>query len=342
MKFGPVDIADAEGAVAAHAVRAGDLLIKKGTRLTAEHVARLGAAGVGEVIAARLEAGDIGEDEAAHRLAKATAGEGVRIEAPFTGRSNLFAETAGVLVVKRAAIDHVNRIDEAVTLATLAAFKPVVPGEMIATVKIIPYAVAGRIVEAAEAAAERAHPLVDVEPYRLARVGVVSTLLPSLKPATVDKTLRVLDQRLKPAAATVMSERRVPHETKPLTSELTGLAKSDADLIIVFGASAIADRRDVIPAAIEAAGGRIHHLGMPVDPGTLLLLGELAGKPVIGAPGCARSPKENGFDWVLSRLLAKVPVTREDIAGLGVGGLLMEIVSRPQPREGGETREDEE
>ncbi len=342
MKFGPVAVADAEGAIAAHAVRAGDILVKKGTRLTADHVARLGAAGVADVIAARLEAGDVPEDEAAQRLAQAAAGEGVRVEAPFTGRSNLFAETAGVLVVKRAAIDAVNSIDEAVTLATLAAFKPVVPGEMIATVKIIPYAVAGRILEAAETAARDARPLVAVAPYRSARVGVVSTLLPSLKPATVDKTLRVLGERLKPAGAAVTAERRVPHETQPLASELARLAKSDADLLIVFGASAIADRRDVIPAAIEEAGGRVHHLGMPVDPGNLLLLGELAGKPVIGAPGCARSPKENGFDWVLSRLLAEVPVTRPDIAGLGVGGLLMEIVSRPQPRGGGTAREDEE
>ena len=109
------------------------------------------------------------------------------------------------------------------------------------------------------------------------------------------------------------------------------------DVIIVFGASAIADRRDVIPSAIEMAGGRVEHFGMPVDPGNLLLVGSIAGKPVIGAPGCARSPKENGFDWILHRLLANVPVTRADIMSLGVGGLLMEIVSRPQPREGRES-----
>jgi len=70
-----------------------------------------------------------------------------------------------------------------------------------------------------------------------------------------------------------------------------------------------------------------------VDPGNLLLVGEVSGRPVLGAPGCARSPKENGFDWVLMRLLAGLPVRRADIAGMGVGGLLMEIVTRPQPRE---------
>ena len=72
---------------------------------------------------------------------------------------------------------------------------------------------------------------------------------------------------------------------------------------------------------------------MPVDPGNLMLIGTARGQPLIGAPGCARSPKENGFDWVLMRLLAGLPVSRSDITGMGVGGLLMEIVTRPQPRD---------
>src|SRR5213075_1554595 len=104
-----------------------------------------------------------------------------------------------------------------------------------------------------------------------------------------------------------------PHEQAALKSALAEVLRDGAELVIVFGASAIADRRDVIPAALEAAGGKVEHFGMPVDPGNLLLIGSLAGKPVIGAPGCARSPKENGFDWVLHRLLANVPVTRVDI-----------------------------
>ena len=54
---------------------------------------------------------------------------------------------------------------------------------------------------------------------------------------------------------------------------------------------------------------------------------------MIGAPGCARSPKENGFDWVLQRLLAGLQVSAADIRRMGVGGLLMEIVDRGQPRD---------
>jgi len=70
------------------------------------------------------------------------------------------------------------------------------------------------------------------------------------------------------------------------------LTEAGAELVIVFGASAIADRRDVIPAAIEAVGGDIEHFGMPVDPGNLMLIGKARGQPVLGAPGCARSPRK--------------------------------------------------
>jgi molybdenum cofactor cytidylyltransferase len=339
VKFGAVPVAEAAGAIAAHTVRAGDAVVKKGSTLTPEDVARLTEAGVMSVVAVRLEPEDVGEDAAALRLAQTVAGEGVRVDRPFTGRSNLFAEGPGLLIVDRAAIDRINGVDEAITAATLPAFKPIVEGEMIGTVKIIPYAVPENVLEQALAGAEGA---LRVAPYRRRRVGVISTLLPGLKPSVVDKTLHVLGQRLAPAGAAVAAEERVDHEVAALTRSLAAQAEGDADLLVVFGASAIADRRDVIPAALEAAGGRVEHFGMPVDPGNLLLVGSLNGKPVLGAPGCARSPKENGFDWVLSRLLADIPVTRADITGMGVGGLLMEIVSRPQPRAGGTGGEDGE
>jgi molybdenum cofactor cytidylyltransferase len=235
-----------------------------------------------------------------------------------------------VLVVDRAIVDRINAVDEAITFATLAAYKPVVEGEMIATVKLIPFGVAGTLRDAAVQAASGG--AMRIAAYTVKKVGIVSTLLPGLKPSVVDKTLRVLQERLSPANASLTGEARVPHDAARLSEALGEMAKGEAEIIVVFGASAITDRRDVIPQALLAAGGRIEHLGMPVDPGNLLLIGELAGKPVIGAPGCARSPKENGFDWVLQRQLAGIPVRREDVQAMGVGGLLMEIVSRPQPR----------
>jgi molybdenum cofactor cytidylyltransferase len=333
MKFGPVGPDDALGGTAVHSIRQGDLVLKKGTLIGPAEVAALKMAGVAQIVVARLEPGDVSEDVAAAEIAAAVAGGGLRADKAFTGRCNLFAESAGVLVIDKDAVDRLNRIDEAVTIATLAAFKPVVAGEMIATVKIIPFAVAAAARDKAIAEAGKAKPVIRVAPYKVRKLGIVSTLLPGLAPKVVEKTLKITQARLAPSGATIVAERRVPHEPRALTRAIEEVLKAGAELVIVFGASAIADRRDVIPAAIEAAGGEIEHFGMPVDPGNLMLIGKAQGAAVIGAPGCARSPKENGFDWILMRLLAGLAVSREDITGLGVGGLLMEMVTRPQPRE---------
>ena len=333
MKFGPVTIAEAEGATAVHSIRAPGIVLKKGTVIGEAEVAALQAAGIPSVVVARLEPGDVPEDVAAAEIAAAVAGAAVKVDRAFTGRANLFAERAGVLVVNEPAIEELNQVDESITLATLPAHKPVVEGEMVATVKIIPFAVDASARDRAVEVSAAVNPLIRIAPYRVRKVGIVSTLLPGLADKVVDKTVKVTADRLAPTGASVVAERRVPHDTEALQGAIDEVLAAGAELVIVFGASAIADRRDVIPSALEAAGGRIEHFGMPVDPGNLLLIGDLQGRPVLGAPGCARSPKENGFDWVLMRLLAGLPVSRADIARMGVGGLLMEIVTRPQPRE---------
>jgi molybdenum cofactor cytidylyltransferase len=332
VKFGAVPLDEAEGAIAVHSIRKNGFVLRKGTVIGKAEVAALAGVGISQVVVARLEPGDVSEDAAAAAIAAAVAGEGVHIDRAFTGRANLFAETGGVLVVDKQGVDRINAVDPDITVATLAAFAPVVAGKMIATVKIIPFAVAGSARDQALAVARAHKPLVRIAPYKIRKVGIVSTLLPGLAEKVIDKTLRVTAERLAPAGATIVSEERVPHETAALAQALDRVLKAGAELAIVFGASAIADKRDVIPAAVEQIGGTIEHFGMPVDPGNLMLVASARARPILGAPGCARSPKENGFDWILARLLSGLPVTRADITGLGVGGLLMEIVTRPQPR----------
>jgi molybdenum cofactor cytidylyltransferase len=331
MKFGAVPLEEAEGAILAHAVRVKDWALKKGDIVTRERQILLKEAGVTSVVAARLEEGDVGENEAARELAKRLAGDHVRMAAAFTGRVSLFAEAAGLAIVDAAAIDRINAIDESVTVATLPEYRAVASGDMIATVKIIPFATGGATLKAVLAALGDAN-AVAVAPFRPLRIAVVSTLLPGLKASVVAKTLRALEARLAPTGATVVAHETSPHEIGPLAEALARLALG-ADALVIFGASAITDRRDVIPAAIEAFGGRVERFGMPVDPGNLLLLAARGETTILGAPGCARSPKENGFDWILLRLIAGVPASGADIRDMGVGGLLMEIASRPQPRE---------
>jgi molybdenum cofactor cytidylyltransferase len=332
MKFGSVAPGDAKGGIVVHSLRRGGLVLKKGSVVGDADIAALKAAGIDAIMVARIEPGDVSEDIAAAELAAEIAGEGVHVDRAFTGRANLFAETAGVIVVDPAGIDRFNEVDEDITLATLDAFAPVVAGKMIATVKIIPFAVSAAARDRALAVAHAASPLVRIAPYRVRKVGVISTVLPGLADKVIEKTLRVTQERLAPAGAKIVAERRAAHEPAPLARALSDVLDTGAELVIVFGASAIADRRDVIPAAVEVVGGAIEHFGMPVDPGNLMLVASVRGRPVLGAPGCARSPRENGFDWVLERMLCGLPVTRRDITTMGVGGLLMEIVTRPQPR----------
>ncbi|MTI00272.1 NTP transferase domain-containing protein [Roseibium sp. RKSG952] len=329
MRFGPIPVVEAEGCVLAHSTRLNGETFKKGRILSSDDIAALEGCGLETVSVARLEIGDVLEDQAATRLAAAAANTGLRPDPAFTGRVNLFAAHAGVFTADAEAINSANRIDPSLTIATLPDYSSVEKGRMVATAKIIPFAVHEEDLKAAEKAVHRS---LTLHPFKAHRVGLVATRLEHLKIATMDKTRRVLEDRLRPSGSTIISENRTAHEVTAVADAIRQQLSLGAELLALFGASAVVDRDDILPSAIEKAGGTLLHFGMPVDPGNLLLLGSVDGKPVIGAPGCARSPKENGFDWVLDRLLAGLTIAPEDITGMGIGGLLMEITSRPQPR----------
>ncbi|MBX3580875.1 MAG: molybdopterin-binding/glycosyltransferase family 2 protein [Rhizobiaceae bacterium] len=331
MKFGRVRVEDAVGAMLAHATVAGTRRFRKAHRLTSEDIAHLEAEGISEVVAAILAPEDLDEDAAAARLAEAMLLNGIEAKPAATGRVNLHALHAGVFTVEKSVVDRVNSIDPAMTLATVAAFSAVERGDMVATIKIIPFAVDRNLVERAASVLTSCE-VFSVHPFRPVVVGCIQTLLPRLKSSILDKTMRVMAGRLARSGSSIGAEIRVAHDAEPLSQAIASLATSH-DMVVVFGASALCDFDDVIPAAIRLAGGEVLRTGMPVDPGNLLVLGRINEKPLIGAPGCARSPKENGFDWILDRLIAGIEVTNADIAGLGVGGLLMEIPTRPQPRD---------
>lgn len=343
MKFGETPAGEAEGAILAHSLKGTGFAFRKGRVLSAGDVATLIAARVATIVAARLEAGDVTEDQAAERIARALLskvgqGPGLTASAAFTGRVNLYAGQAGLVVLDAERVDRLNLLDEAVTLATLPAFAPVADGQMVATVKIIPYAVPEATIAAAEALAAEAHrskegPLLLVAPYLAPATWLVQSSVPGMKPSILDKTTEVTRARIEALGGTLLGERRIAHRADEFAAALAEGKAAGAGLVLAIGASAITDRRDELPAGLDAAGGRVLHLGMPVDPGNLLLLGDLDGAPVLGLPGCARSPKLNGFDWVLQRLAAGIQVTRADIMRMGVGGLLSEIPSRPLPRD---------
>ena len=333
MIFAELPVGECLGAILAHAQRSGDIAFKKGRMLSADDVMRLSSAGIRHLTVAKLEADDTGEDEAAKTLSEALATAGLYADAPFTGRANIYARHAGLLRIDAARITAINEVHEAITLATLADYADVQADQMVATVKIIPFAVKRDRLDICLALARGNAPVLAFHPYRPRKAVLIQTELAAVKPSLLEKTVAVTNRRLAAMGNDPIADIRSPHEPRALANAMRHALDDGAELILVMGGSAITDRRDVIPAAIESAGGEVLQFGMPVDPGNLILLGRVGGTPVIGLPGCARTPKLNGFDWVLQRLMADLQVTPMDIRAMGAGGLLGEIGARPQPRE---------
>jgi molybdenum cofactor cytidylyltransferase len=331
VRFGPVPPAEALGAINAHTLRAGDRVVKKGRVIDPADVAALEAAGVAAVVVARLDAGELGEDAAAAAVAAAVAGPGVRVDPADTGRANLFAAHGGVVVVDASRIHALNQVDEAITAATLPVFAAVPRGAMVATVKLIAFGARDAAVAAAADAGARA---VEVRGWKGIAAGLVLTRTEGTSARVLDRAAAVPRERLARVDGALIAERRVAHAADAVAAAIRELLALHVDVVLVLGASAVMDRDDVIPAGIRAAGGAVTRVGMPVDPGNLLVLGAVGASAVIGVPGCARSLKRSGFDAVLERLAAGLVVTGEDLIAMGVGGLLEEVPTRPRPRAG--------
>lgn len=338
MKFGPVDLTEAEGKILGHNVAdaAGKRLLRKGRSLGPAEIETLRGLGRRRVYVAELEAGDVDENAAAERVAGACQGEGVRLSPATTGRVNLIATVLGLTRIDAERLAALNRT-EGLTLATVRAHAVARPGQTVATAKIIPYALPEAIVAEAEGMARNAGPLVWVDELKARRVGLILYGAPSVR-ERLTESFSPLTERTRSLGSEVVELHYVNLEDEGgeerLATALRRLREAKVDLIVLAGETAIMDRQDITPRAVERAGGRVETVGAPVDPGNLLMLAYLDDVPVLGAPGCARSRKVNVIDWILPRLLAGDALGRADIAVLGAGGLLDDVPERPMPRSG--------
>ena len=336
MQFGPVPIADAEGAILAHSVPLPGSRLRKGVILTEADISILRRAGVTEVTVATPDACDVAEDTAARRLALALVpalvpgDQGLNLTEAFTGRVNLKATGPGIVAMDVAAIHALNRVHPSITLATLPPFARVGAGTLVGTVKIISYAVPNDALVAAEAIAQAA---IRILPVVRRSAGLLLTEVPGQDAKLTAKGRRAVEARLRTLGMALCDVAVVPHDEQAMAAALTTMS---GDMLLILTGSATSDLHDTGPEALRLAGGQVARFGMPVDPGNLLFHGMLGQRPVIGLPGCARSPALNGADWVLERYACGLPVADDDIAAMGVGGLLKEISVRGQPRDADE------
>ena len=324
MKFGPVLTQDALGCVLAHSVNLQTGRLRKGHVLSTYDLDTLQLSGHAHVIVAQYEPGDLAEDDAAARLAGAITGAGLRCSQAATGRVNVFASGPGVAQIDREAIDAFNNINPMITVATVPPYFRVQTDTMVATIKIISYAVPQDDVEKACDVASKA---LSVLAPQFTSATLIETTIDADAPGC--KGRQALVGRLDRLGLQLTPRVIVPHRQDALAA---AIGDASGNVVFVLTGSATSDMNDVGPAAVRQAGGVVTQFGMPVDPGNLLFLGDINQKPVIGLPGCARSPALNGADWVLERVLCGVTLEPRDFAQMGVGGLLKEIPTRPKPR----------
>jgi molybdenum cofactor cytidylyltransferase len=281
-----------------------------------------------------MEPDDVDENRAARRIADAITGAGLHIPGAASGRANLLSDEVGIL---RIDVDRLAEVNECsgVTLATLATHSPVHRRQIVATVKIIPYAVPESIVSRVETIASRDHPVVQVDALPSRSVGMILSGSASIQERLASDFTAVRD-RIEKLGSSVIRTDFVALDDEPDEAALAQMLKdqvaSGIGMILLAGETAIMDAHDIVPRAVERAGGHVESVGAPVDPGNLLMLAYVDDVPVVGAPGCARSRKTNIVDWILPRLLVGDRLTRKDIVALGHGGLLQDISERGMPR----------
>lgn len=334
MKFGPVPLHEAIGHVLAHNLvdSAGHKVLSKGRVLAEADYQKLEALGLENIIVAMLDPTDLDENEAAARVGRAVAGPGVRVTTPGAGRANLIAEHYGPLYINLPALEQLNNIDEGITLATLRNHSLIYPGELVTLIKIIPFAMpAARVIDI-ESKARAFGPVISVRPMQTFSVALIISGPESAKERLIRAFETPTRNRLEKLNNQLDALTYVPHTPERIAEAIQQQVNAGHDLIMIAGISAIIDRDDVVPTALRSAGGDVTHFGVPVDPGTLLMLGYVGDVPVLGAPGCIKSPKTNVIDWLLPRLLAGERLTRADLVALGHGGLLDDISDRPMPR----------
>jgi molybdenum cofactor cytidylyltransferase len=322
MVFDDVPLDRAEGLILAHTMTVGATKLIKGRRLKPEDVEVLRSAGIASVTGCLVEPGDLDENQAAARIAHALAGEGILVGPASTGRCNLFAIDGGILAIDRDRLITLNRIHEAVTAATAQPWSVVSPGQRVATVKIIPFAVDAGLIDAWTERAAGDSPPLQVRRLRSRRVGLILTTRKQTDDAALDASASVIRRRVEGLNGTLSTELRCPHHPEALEQALAQALAEGCSAILILGALVTTDRRDMVPAAIVRAGGAVDHFGMPVEPGNMLLLAHLGAIPVLALPSCARSADLNGLDLILRRIMADIPISSHDIMDMAIGGLL--------------------
>jgi molybdenum cofactor cytidylyltransferase len=326
MRIETVAVPDALGTILMHNIadERGGLAVKKGVRLSEVHLAQLATAGRTEVEVAILEASDVHEDEAAAALAGVLQTEHLAPSRPAGGRANLRAVVDGVLEVDAGRLLDLNMVPGigVGTRRPQTVAGPNQQSDSVATVKIIPFALARAVLDHALELAQQRPGILELRPFQQGRRAVMLLVgEPSVHDDLAAGYVPATLARLERLAGRLETVERVVQAEGPIR-QAAGRLIEQADLLLIAGQTSIMDENDTTLRSLRAAGAEGILSGAPVEPGNMLALAYLRGKPVLCLPACAKGPKRNVVDLVLPRLLLGDRLERRDIAALGLGGFL--------------------
>jgi molybdenum cofactor cytidylyltransferase len=285
-----------------------------------EDVRILESEGMENIWVTELEEGEIGEDDAVAAVAGEMGCGSFEIRLAAGGRANLIATENCCVLVDDELLKQIN-CTSSIVIATSTNFSYAVTGQRIATVKSAPFAVAKDQLEAIVTIIRERGPILQARPLRAPSVGVLYT-----DPISGERARQLFEnimrQRLERFGVNPNFVLACTEDENSVARCMQHLLRSKPCVILVASTTAPAGPEDVIGQAMTRVGGQVERFLAPVEPGNLLLLSYKDETPIISAPGCFRSAKNNIVDLILPPLLARYRVTGWEIACLGHGGLL--------------------
>ena len=300
--------------------------ISKGTIIDKNLVDLLLMNKVEYITCAMLNDDEIDENTAVYEISKEiinSKNSYIKIQDTKHGRCNLISNVDGIISFLPNQLFSINSITNDIGISSLKAFSKVKRDQVVASIKAIPFGIKRKQMQDIINVSKNCFKIL---PFKKKNIHLIQTTNKNTLTKILEKTFKVTNQRLSSCGVRRIVEKKCSHEIKSICLQLKKSINENADIILIFGISAICDINDVIPKAIREVNGTILRLGMPVEPGNLILLAEIKVSKktisIIGMPACARSKKENGVDWILWRILCDLKVSSEDINHMGNGGLL--------------------
>ena len=300
--------------------------ISKGTIINKNLLDLLLLNNVEHIKCAKLEDDEIDENSSVHKISKkiiASKNSNIIIQDPKNGRCNLVSSVDGIITFQPNQLFSINSVTNDIGIASLKAFSKVKKNQIVASIKAIPFGIKKNNLQNIINVCQECFKIL---PFQKKNIHLIQTTNQNTRAKVLEKTLEVTKDRLLSCGNNLIVEKKCSHEIKSICEHLKKSVNEDADIILIFGTSAISDINDIIPQSILEINGTILRLGMPVEPGNLILLAEIKISKkhisIIGMPGCARSKKENGVDWILWRKLCDLKISSDDINHMGNGGLL--------------------